>query len=597
MSAADGSIPAAAGTAGRTVADPQLAPDGSMVAFLSMGSGATQLVLVDATGGPERVLPTDVPPNRTHPMAGGVFGWSPDGLSIVYCASDGSLRMQPIDGAATHALTPAAESSLSGPCLSPDGKRVAVVVDERSVMVVPLDGTPPVPIPTSADFAFDPAWLDASTVVWHGWSPPDMPWDHSTVFAAPADGSCPARPLVDQPDMQVTQPRPRNGHLAYLSDATGWLNLWVDGRAMVDEPFEHGGPTWGPGIRTFAWSPDGARIAFCRNEGGFGRLCVVEVATGAVRAVARAVHTALSWRGDRLVALRTGGITPTVIVSYDDGKWERTILARGPAIGVERGAAEPDLVTYPGYDGFELHARLYRARSGSHRLLCWIHGGPTDQWPVTFNSRIAYFVSRGWNVLVPDHRGSTGHGRAYTQALRESWGELDVADVRAALETAHQRGWSRPTQSAVIGGSAGGFTALHVAASAPEQLAAVVALYPVTDLEPLAATTHRFEAHYCQHLVGSLPGAAERYRNRSVLFQSKRITAPLLLLHGDDDKVVPVAQSAALAERLTAAGGEVALHIYQGEGHGWKRPDTVTDELHRVEAFLDRHIPRGDTDT
>jgi dipeptidyl aminopeptidase/acylaminoacyl peptidase len=220
---------------------------------------------------------------------------------------------------------------------------------------------------------------------------------------------------------------------------------------------------------------------------------------------------------------------------------------------------------------------------------------------VTFNGRIAYFLSRGWNVLVPDHRGSTGHGRAYAQALRGRWGELDVADVQAALAAALDRGWARAGAIAVIGGSAGGFTALGVAAApgrvmASDPVAAVVALYPVTDLLQLTASTHRFEARYCHRLVGPLPEATQTYRERSIVFRSKWISAPLLLLHGDDDKVVPVAQSAALAERITAEGGGVTLHIYQGEGHGWKRPDTVMDELHRVEAFLDRHIPKGERD-
>jgi len=593
MSAADGSIPAAACTAGRTVADPQLSPDGHTVAFLSMGSGPTQLILIDAAGGPERVLPTEVAPSRTHPMAGGVFSWSVDGASIAYCGADGTLWLQPVDGSRSRAIFAAPpDTSLTGPCFSPDGQRVAVVVDERSIMVISLDGHEAVAVASPTDFVFDPAWLDPTTLVWHGWSVPDMPWDHSVVWVASADGSSPARPLIDHPGAQVTQPRPKDGQLAYLSDATGWLNLWVGDRVMVAESFEHGGPTWGPGLRSFAWSPDGRRVAFCRNEGGFGRLCVVDVGTGAVLEAARAVHAAISWQGDRLVALRTGGITPAVIVSYNVDTWERTVLARGPAIGVERGAVEPERVTYRGHDGFELHARLYQTPAAvAPRMLCWIHGGPTDQWPVTFNSRIAYFVSRGWNVLVPDHRGSTGHGRAYTQALRGRWGELDVADVEAALAAAHQRGWAPPSRSAVIGGSAGGFTALNVAAHAPEQVAAIVALYPVTDLLQLAATTHRFEAHYCDGLVGVLPEARDGYRERSVLFQSKRIVAPLLLLHGDDDKVVPVAQSSALAERITADGGDVALHIYPGEGHGWKRPDTVMDELHRVEAFLDRYIP------
>src|SRR5690606_16557590 len=124
---------------------------------------------------------------------------------------------------------------------------------------------------------------------------------------------------------------------------------------LVPEPFEHGPPTWGGGVRTVCWSPDGRRLAFTRNEQGYGRLCVVDVASGAVRDVAKAVHVGLSWEGDRLVAVRTGGVTPHAVVAYDlsreDGPWPRTVLARGPVLGLERALVEPEIVTVPARDG------------------------------------------------------------------------------------------------------------------------------------------------------------------------------------------------------------------------------------------------------
>ena len=141
-----------------------------------------------------------------------------------------------------------------------------------------------------------------------------------------------------------------------------------------------------------------------------------------------------------------------------------------------------------------------------------------------------------------------------------------------------------------MGGSAGGLTVLRVLADHPGLCAAGVALYPVCDLLDLAATTHRYEAHYTHHLIGPLPGSEDEHRSRSPLFQADRIRDPLLLLHGTDDMVVPAAQSAALAEAVRAAGGTVELHEYEGEGHGWSRPATTEDELERVSAFLARNV-------
>jgi dipeptidyl aminopeptidase/acylaminoacyl peptidase len=131
-----------------------------------------------------------------------------------------------------------------------------------------------------------------------------------------------------------------------------------------------------------------------------------------------------------------------------------------------------------------------------------------------------------------------------------------------------------------------------VLASHPDLCAAGVDLYGVADLFTLAETTHRYEAHYLDSLVGPLPEAAARYRERSPVHRADAIGVPLLLLQGADDEVVPPAQSKAIADRLRARGGEVELHVYEGEGHGWSKPETLVDELQRTEAFLRRHVLR-----
>ena len=109
-----------------------------------------------------------------------------------------------------------------------------------------------------------------------------------------------------------------------MRDDSGWLNVWLGDEPLVDEPFEHAGPTWGTGQRSYALSPDGSRLAFTRNEAGFGRLCVVDTRTRDVNEVARGVHGQLTWVGDRLCALRTGARTPTQIVTYDTSTWARS---------------------------------------------------------------------------------------------------------------------------------------------------------------------------------------------------------------------------------------------------------------------------------
>ncbi|HEY1634624.1 MAG TPA: LpqB family beta-propeller domain-containing protein [Acidimicrobiales bacterium] len=607
-------ITAAMCAGGRSVAEPRLSPDGSVVAFVA-GPGS-RLAVVPSEGGPELVVTSEPLVASVAAYAGGAFDWVPGGDSLVYAGAEGGLYHVAASGGPSRVV--AEGEAVASPAVSPDGTRVAYVVDGRHVAVASLaeDGPWPVRLSTVApgpDFAFDPAWSpDGSRVAWMEWDVPQMPWDGARIVSAPADGGAAPVVVAGSEDVAVSQPRfsPDGSLLAFLSDAAGWSSVWVaapDGtgpRALIEKPpgpAEHGDPSWGPGQRTFAWAPDGSALAVCQNESGFGRLLLATLDGAARRELGTGVHGGLSWIGDRLAAVRSGPRMPTRIVVLDPVTGGETVVARGPVGGFEEAdLVEPELVEWegPAVDGLDagrVHGRLYRPSrplSDPPPLLVWIHGGPTGQMQAGFNARVAFFVDRGWAVLAPDYRGSTGWGRSYAQALQGRWGELDVADTAAGMRAAADRGWGDPRRMVPIGGSAGGFTVLLLLALHPDLSAAGVDLYGVADLLELDETTHRFEAHYLHGVVGPLPATVDRYRERSPVNLADRIRAPLLILQGSADKVVPPAQSAAVAAAVRAQGGVVEHHVYEDEGHGWSRPETVADELGRIESFLRRHVLR-----
>ncbi|MDQ1446459.1 MAG: hypothetical protein QOI20_2923 [Acidimicrobiaceae bacterium] len=567
---------------GRTIANAALSPDGTTVAF---GAG-DRLITVPAEGGPERVVAFDPAP--------GAFAWTADGRALAYAANDRICAVPATGGPGRTLLQ--ADGPITGFALAADG-RIAHVVDHR---VVHVDGTA---LPGTADFVFDPTWSpDGRTLVWHEWDVPDMPWDAGRIVAWSPESKRVAT-VAGGDGFSVQQPRfsPAGSRLAFLSDATGWLNVWMAGpdgshaRPVLDEPFEHADPAWWPGQRSYCWSPDGTALVLNRNEGGFGRLVRIGVpGTGAPGApgtpveLRKGVHRSLSWAGPHVAALRSGARTPTEVVV------DRTTVAVGPVGGFEPALVEPEPVEWRGHDGGVIHGRLFRAGAavgraapgGNAPLIVQIHGGPTGQNQVVFDAKTSFWLDRGWAVLVPDFRGSTGWGREYQQALRGRWGELDTADVAAGMQAAADNGWADARRMVPMGGSSGGMTVLLLLALHPELCAAGVASYPVVDLADLARSEYRFEAHYTHSLIGPFPATRKAHRDRSPLAHIDRITKPLLVFHGTADEVVPVRQSRKLVRRLRDRGADVEHVEYEGEGHGFRGPAHVGDQLRRTEAWL-----------
>ncbi|MGZ4798637.1 MAG: S9 family peptidase [Acidimicrobiia bacterium] len=598
----------------RTVAEPRWSPGGSRLGWIESFAGRADLVVTWAPGATEgSSLPVVVTPDLgvtgVGSYGGGAWCWGSE-HEIVYETADRRLVVVPAGGGVPRVVC--REEGAFAPSAH-DGT-VFFGLDQGDachIARVELDGsTWPARMGSGGDFAWDP---DASedSVAWVEWDLPSMPFDESRILLAPRDGDEKPRVVAGGGAVSVGQPRfsPDGTRLAFISDETGWWNVWVadaDGahaRPLLDEPHDHAAPTWSPGQRSFAWSPDGSAIALTRNEDGFGRLIVVSAtgnkpATGTdARELAKGWHHSLDWGPQGIVAVRSGARTPPVVTVVDPDTAERREVARGAPAGIERATVEPEPVTWRTGNATS-HGLLYRPRESAlgadalPPMLVLVHGGPNDQATAGWQPRVAYFVDRGWTVLRPDHRGSTGYGREYAQALRGRWGELDVMDTASGIRAAAKQGWCDPDRVAIMGGSAGGLTTLLVCALHGAWVKAGVTAFGVTNLFDLAETTHRLESRYIDWLVGELPSAAGRYRDHSPVTHAGSIKVPLLVLQGDADNVVPLAQAQLMVDAVRAGGGTVDQHVYEGEGHGWSKPETITDELERVERFLNRWVLR-----
>ena len=577
---------------GGDITEPRPSPDGVLVAFVQRWKSAAAVSVVPIHGGPERIVAMPVDPSPGRGLGGGCLAWLPTGDGLVVAAVDGELWQVDLGGAERR-LTSAGRTCRA-PSVAPDGSCVVAAVDEAEIWKIDLNDLGVMRLDDGRDaFCFDPVVSpDGNAVSWQGWSPPDMAWDasHRVTAALTGIGGC-RRSGTGGGDGAVQQPRfMPDGRPICVHDGSGWLNVSVENSAVVAERYEHAGPTWGMGQRSYAVSPDGTAIAFNRNEAGFGRLCIADVSNGEVRQLARGVHGQIEWMGDSITALRTGARTPTQVVAYRVDTGDRRVLAVGPPTAWDSlDLPEPDLVEVEA-GGATLHARRFAAGLG--RMICWVHGGPTDQWMVDFRPRISYWWSRGWDVLVVDPRGSTGHGRRYQRALNGRWGRLDVDDTAAIVSAAHDWGWATPSTTVAMGGSSGGLTVLGVLADHAGLFAGGVVSYPVSDLRALAEVTHRFEAHYTDTLVGP---ASDRdlFERLSPISRADRIRGPLLVFHGSEDPVVPLSQSRHLVDICRRAGAMVELVEYDGEGHGFRDPANVRDEYERTSDFLDTVVSRA----
>lgn len=220
-------------------------------------------------------------------------------------------------------------------------------------------------------------------------------------------------------------------------------------------------------------------------------------------------------------------------------------------------------------------------------LLVLVHGGPTSHTTTGWNATAQYFATRGWAVLAVNYRGSTGFGRIYRDALCGNWGVVDREDIVSGVEYLSETlGRIDSRRVVILGGSAGGYTALRVLLESPEHFAAGIVSYPVTDLFPSADGEPKFERYYFEWLVGKLPEAEAIYRTRSPRWSNKLFRTPIALFHGSCDPVVPVGQSEALAAKMERDGIPYRFHIYEGESHGFRRTEHLNHYWKTIESFL-----------
>ncbi|MFF1307361.1 LpqB family beta-propeller domain-containing protein [Streptomyces sp. NPDC058307] len=446
---------------------------------------------------------------------------------------------------------------------------------------------------------------DGTRAAWLAWDHPRMPWDGTELVVAEVLGGTLREPrtVAGGPEESVAQADwSPDGRLLYASDRTGWWNLYRDGEQLCPREEEFGGALWKLGRRWFA-PLDSGLIAVVHGAGSTA-LGILDPETGELVDAAGpwtefaptlAVHGERSEVGvpppegwGRVIAVGASPRTAYEVVELD----ARTGRAR--VIGAEHDDPvdpvyypEPLIRVFTGPDGRDIHAHVYPPHHPGYGApggelppyVVWAHGGPTGHAPLVLDLSIAYFTSRGIGVAEVNYGGSTGYGREYRGRLREQWGVVDVEDCAAVALALADEGTADRDRLAVRGGSAGGWTAAASLAMTDVYACGTIA-YPILDLAGWGTgETHDFESQYLESLVGPLAEVPGRYAERSPVEHADRVTVPFLLLQGLDDVICPPAQCERFLARIAGRQLPHAYLAFEGEGHGFRRADTMIRAL------------------
>lgn len=567
--------------------------------------------------------------------------WSPDGASLCVLAADGTgvtgvrvydpLRAEPT----VRACTPPGE--VEAVRWSPSGARIAMLVADPGAQISDVYGSGTLPDPDGG-----PSWQPTvspsargrrSITVWdlrtgtcrriatplNVW---DLDWcgdDELLALASPGAGEGAwygaelvtvdlhgATRVLHEPARQLAQPTgaPDGRGYSVLSAPASDRGL-LAGEILVATL--GGAPrrldTPDVDVTDHRWL-DEHRILFAGTRRGAAVYGLVDVAGGGARLLPAAGLSSgqhqpelggLTARGELVLAGERHDRPPALLVVTDGVA--RTVLdtaGAGTAYAVSR-AGSTRSVTWTSSDGRPVQGWLtVPDGDGPHPLVVHVHGGPVASWHDGWLGRDPHtlvLVARGYAVLRPNPRGSTGRGAEYVEAVIGDMGGLDVDDLVAGVAHLADLGLVDPRRAGISGNSYGGFMAAWVPCVS-DVFAAAVARSPVTDWRTQHFTSNlaEFDAMF---LGGDPLDPGSRYATRSPLPHADRIRTPMLLTAGARDLATPASQAQLLHQALLERGVDTHLAVYPREGHGVRQPEAVSDQIARALCWFDRYLRPG----
>jgi dipeptidyl aminopeptidase/acylaminoacyl peptidase len=540
------------------------------------------------------------------------FAVSPDGRTLYYTQDKGGNEQYDIYAVSTAGgspknITNTPDVREEGLLVSPDGRAMALSTQrsghgqvDLAVMDIATDGV------RALTHEADPQW-DWSAVAWtdNGRS---LIANRSFVGGDAAEiwkidvASGRATKLLGKPGVTYqASDATRDGSVVAITTNDGTHQLhaafYAPGsgaiRMLKPTPWEQS---------SGAISPDGRSMVVQTSEDGRQTLELVDLASLDERPLAMppGVNGTIGTQpftpdSRRLLVLHSGADTPGEIQSFDIGAGRMTQLTHlAMASLAPEHLPKSQIVTFRSFDGTLVSAIVTMPfnlkRDGTNPAVVMPHGGPTGQTNDGFSRYATALASRGYVVIQPNPRGSTGYGLAFQKANYQDLGGGDLKDELAAKQFLVDSGYVDSSRVGIAGGSYGGFMTLMAIGRAPNAFAAAVDLFGIIDWRTMWQHEDALLQAYQKSLLGSPDQNPKVYDATSPLTYINAVKAPLLVQQGENDIRVPPGQAKQVVEALKKKGNIVDSVFYPDEGHGFYKREHQQDSLQRMVDWFDKYL-------
>jgi dipeptidyl aminopeptidase/acylaminoacyl peptidase len=570
----------------------KLSPDGRSMVCIKDGESFSDLFTLPSTGGWLARITT----NRTAVpyWADEIPQWSPDGKWLAFSLDD-HIHVALAEGGLPIKVTETWSGSWS-PRWMPDSKSLVVSVEREEADQFVL-------------VTLDLVQSRLLTTVANGdhWDPQPSPDGKRIVYVLRRFDDINRldiclldlttgehRTLYGRAKTRAFYPRwaPDGKSISFICQQEGYDDLWLinpDGTDLRQLTRFNLDLSWP------AWSPDSSRVAACLNKSGTINLAVIDSTNGepATLGSDEGCYSNPQWspNGSFITYEFESPVRNPEIYRLDleNNQVTQLTFSALPAMRANN-LLMPEKVRYTSYDGLEIPAFLYKPVKSNKAGIVFVHGGPTGQALLEWDLVVQYLVAKGYTVLDPNYRGSTGYGVDFEHKNFGDWGGGDTQDCIHGAKFLGEVGVD-PARIAIMGGSYGGYMTICSLSRDPEyHFACGITKFGDSNLYSSWAQCSRELRLYTEIFLDHPREHPEIYTAGSPLYQVENVKKPVLILHGLMDDIVPPESSEEWAEALKRHGKQFEYKTYAGEPHGFLQRKNYIDSLERIERFLDWHL-------